>query len=127
MTTPDGYDEPGLFAAVVQRHGYHRDVTFRLPEDADPVLQRDRALAAVEGTADGQDRAVIDQGLRAMCERGRPFSINDLRPLLPVVRMSLIGARFLAAAKRGEIFKVGYVASAEPTAHCRPVALWRPR
>ena len=85
MTTPDGHEEPGLFAAVVQRHAYGRDVSFRLPEDADPVLQRDRALAAVEGTADGQDRAVIDQGLRALCERGRTFSINDLRPLLPIL------------------------------------------
>lgn len=115
-----------LFGAVVQRNAYGTETRFDMPNDA-AVRQRDLALQRVEGTADDQDRAVIDQALAAMIERGRAFSANDLRDLLPVVRKSLVGARFLAAAKRGEIIRVGYVPSSEPTDHCRPIALWRPR
>jgi hypothetical protein len=122
----DAHEALELFGAVVRHGAYGRTTAFLLPADADPAARRDRALAQVEATADGQDRAVVDQGIKAMVERGNPFSINDLRPLLPVVRKSIVGPRFLAAAKRGEIVRVGYVPSSEPSDHCRPVALWRP-
>lgn len=86
--------------------------------------ERDDAVALVESSADDQDRKVIDQAIRAVAQSGKPFSANDIRPVLPRVRAALIGARFLAASKRGEIRKVGFVQSTDPGTHAHPVALW---
>lgn len=122
----DADDALELFGAVIRHGAYGRTTQFLLPEDADPVRRRDRALADVEGDADAQDRAVIDQAIRAVAARGRPFSANDVRHLLPVVRTSLIGARFLAAAKAGVITRIGYVVSTDPGTHARPIAQWAP-
>jgi hypothetical protein len=90
------------------------------------LFERDAALQLVEDSSDEWDRAVIDQGIAALNARGLPWSANDLRPLLPEVRPALIGARFLAAAKRGEMFRAGYVTSTDPGTHARPIVLWRP-
>lgn len=121
----DAHEACALFGIDVRRHGRHvPEVRFLLPQDADPKVHRDRALDQVEATADEQDRRVIDQAIRAFAANHRPFSANDLRPMLPVVRKSLLGSRFLAAAKRGEIRRVGYEPSTEPAAHGRPTAVW---
>lgn len=86
---------------------------------------RDKGIARVECAADDQDRAVIDQAIRVVADRGRPFSANDVRPLLPPgIRPALIGARFLAASKRRQIRKLGWVPSTDPGTHAHPVALW---
>lgn len=86
---------------------------------------RDEGVARVEAASDDQDRAVIDQAIRAVAERGEPFSANDVRPLLPPgIRPALVGARFLAASKRRQIVKVGWVPSTDPGTHAHPVALW---
>lgn len=89
-----------------------------------PALARDAGIAVVEAASDDTDRAVIDQAITVLCERGGPFSINDVRPLLPAVRPSLVGARFLAASKRRDIHRVGYVPASHTAGHCRPVTLW---
>lgn len=87
-------------------------------------LTLDEAIQRVEDSADAWDRHVIDQAIREVAARGVPFSSNDVRPLLPAVRSALIGARFLAARKRGEIRRIGYVPSTDPGTHSHPVALW---
>ncbi|MCU1591672.1 MAG: hypothetical protein JWP11_2928 [Frankiales bacterium] len=92
----------------------------------DALAERDQALALVEDAGDAWDRAVIDQGIAALNARGVPWSANDLRPLLPEVRAALVGARFLAAAKRGEMVRSGWVTSTDPGTHARPIALWGP-
>lgn len=86
---------------------------------------RDEGMAAVEEASDDMSRATIDQALREVAKRGRPFSANDVRPLLPPgIRPALVGARFMAASRRREIRKVGWVASTDPGTHAHPVALW---
>lgn len=92
----------------------------------DALHERDQALAQVEEAGDQWDRSVIDQGIAALNARGLPWSANDLRPRLPAVRSALIGARFLAATKRGEMTRTGWVTSTDPGTHARPVALWQP-
>ena len=86
---------------------------------------RDEGVARVEAAADDGQRSVIDHALAAVAARGVAFSANDVRPLLPPgIRPALIGARFLAASKRGQIRKVGWVASTDPGTHAHPVAQW---
>lgn len=86
---------------------------------------RDEGIARVEAAADDGQRSVIDQALAAVAARGQTFSANDVRPLLPPgIRPALVGARFMAASRRGEIRKVGWVASTDPGTHAHPVALW---
>lgn len=86
---------------------------------------RDAGMAATEQASDDWSRAVIDQALATFAAAGRPFSANDLRPLLPPgIRPALVGARFMAASKRREIVKVGWVASTDPGTHAHPVGLW---
>jgi len=90
----------------------------------DALTARDEALAQVEVDADAQDRLVIDQAIRAVANYGHPFSANDVRPLLPLVRTSLVGARFMAASKAGLIRRTGWVTSTDPGTHARPIGLW---
>jgi hypothetical protein len=87
---------------------------------------RDTALAQVEAASDEWERAVIDQAIRALADRGRPFSANDVRPLLPPgVRPALVGARFMAASRRLEIVEVGLVRSTDPGTHAKRITIWR--
>lgn len=86
---------------------------------------RDEGIARVTEASDEWERAVIDQAIRAVAARGRPFSANDVRPLLPAgVRPKLVGARFMAASRRKEIVKVGWTPSTDPGTHAHPVARW---
>lgn len=88
---------------------------------------RDEGMALAEDASDEWERLVIDQAIRVVAERGRPFSANDVRPLLPPgVRPALVGARFMAASRRKQILKVGWVASTDPGTHAHPVAFWQP-
>lgn len=88
---------------------------------------RDEGMRLVTEASDQWDRDVIDQALRAVRQRGARFSANDVRPLLPPgVRPALVGARFMAASRREEIRKVGWVASTDPGTHAHPIALWEP-
>lgn len=80
---------------------------------------RDEALARVEEASDDWSRSVIDQALSAVADRGSPFSANDVRPS---PRRGPVGSR--AAAGRGDIRKVGWVASTDPGTHAHPVAQW---
>lgn len=86
---------------------------------------RDEGIALAEQASDDWERAVIDQAIREVAARGRAFSANDVRPLLPPgVRPALVGARFMAASRRKDIRKVSWVASDDPGTHAHPIALW---
>ncbi|SDC45151.1 hypothetical protein [Nocardioides lianchengensis] len=63
------------------------------------------------GKADEWDRRVIDQVIHAFVRQGRPFSANDLRPLLPEVRKCLISRRLIQAQLDGLIRYVGVTPS----------------
>lgn len=87
--------------------------------------ERDQGMAHAEDADEsGWEKSLIDQGIRAFAETGQPFSANDLRPLLPDVRSSLMGARFMAAAKAGRIRRVGLATSTKKNTHGKDVARW---
>jgi hypothetical protein len=86
---------------------------------------RDRGIAQVTAAAPTSDRDAIDQAIRNVARRLHQFSANDVRPLLPAgVNPNLIGARFMALAKRKEIRKVDQVPSTDPGTHGKAVAVW---
>lgn len=55
------------------------------------------------GRSDEWDNRVIRQCIEAFALQGRPFSANDMRPLLPEVRKCLISRRLIDAQKDGLI------------------------
>lgn len=88
---------------------------------------RDAGQEQVTTASDAQDVAVVDQAILAVAARGRSFSANDVRPLLPVLRSrNLIGARFTALRKAKLIVRVkgSYVPSTDPGTHGHPIAVW---
>ena len=86
---------------------------------------RDQGMAQAEDAdATGWEKALIDQAIRAFAATGQPFSANDLRPLLPDVRSSLMGSRFMAAAKAGQIRRVGLATSTKKNTHSKDVGRW---
>jgi hypothetical protein len=90
----------------------------------DALAERDRVLEQVNRNADQWTRDLIDQAIRTLAETGRPFSANSLRPLLPDVPGALMGARFMAAARRGQIRKVGTEPSTDPGTHGHDIKVW---
>lgn len=88
-------------------------------------VERDLGLAVVEAGSDEWDRRVIDHLISDAADLGVPFSANLIRPFLPALRSNnLIGQRFLTAARRGLIRRVGYVQSDDPGTHAHPIAQW---
>lgn len=80
--------------------------------------------AAESRPAAEQDRLVIDQAIDYLASLGAEFSANDVRELLPVVSGSLIGTRFLAAAKGGRITRTGSTLADHEAGHARRVSTW---
>lgn len=87
---------------------------------------RYEAAVVAHGPADAWDRAVIDQCIEAFVRQGRPFSVNDMRPLLPEVRYPLIGGRLQAAQRAGLIRRVGFTPSTLPSTHNAMVRVYAP-
>ena len=86
---------------------------------------RDEGMAQAESADQfGWERSLIDQAIDAFAGTGLPFSANDLRPLLPDVRPSLIGSRFMAASVAGRIRRAGATTSTKKNTHSKDVALW---
>lgn len=117
--TTESVNDGALFE--VRRTAYGAEIT---PAPTLASAARDRGVAIVEAASDDQGRAVLDQAIRLHAQSGRPFSANDFRDLLPAERANLLGARILAAAKRGEIVRVGYEPATHAAGHGRPVAVW---
>lgn len=69
------------------------------------------AAVKEHGPSDDWDRAVIDQCIHAFVRQGRPFSANDMRPLLPAVRKCLISRRLIEAQRQGLVRYVGVTPS----------------
>lgn len=102
-----------------------------------PVTDKVRALvetgwsayhAAVQehGPSDEWDRRVIDQAIRAFVLQGKPFSANDLRPLLPEVRKCLISRRLIVAQNDGLIRYVGVTPSTLKSTKAARVNVYAP-
>lgn len=72
------------------------------------------------------EKRVIAQAIKHVANQGRPFTTDDVRPLLPDVHPNRIGAGFNAARARGEIVCVGFTRSKKVSSHRRLVAVWTP-
>jgi len=93
---------------------------------AEARAERDRGMARAEASLHAAwDRAVIDQAITVLAATGQPFSANDVRGLLPDVRPALVGARFMHAARRGLIERIGDELATHKAGHARRVGLWR--
>lgn len=91
---------------------------------------RDARDAGMEATlsrpAAEQDLAVVLQAIEHFASTGEPFSINNVRPLLPAVASPVVGAAFQSAAKKGLIERTGETVQAtHPEGHAHRVSVWR--
>jgi hypothetical protein len=95
---------------------------------AEGRAERDRGMARAEASLHAAwDRAVIDQAITVLAATGRAFSANDVRDRLPDVRPALVGARFMHAARRGLIERIGDELATHKAGHARRVSVWRGR
>ena len=86
---------------------------------------RDHGMAIAEtALAAEQDRLVIDNAIAHFAALGDEFSANDVRRVLPAVSGALIGSRFLAASKRGQIERTGSTLADHEQGHARRVSTW---
>lgn len=70
-----------------------------------------------------KDRA--DAAIKALAAEGRDFTAEDVRHLAgSPTHPNAFGSRFLSAARRGIIRKVGYRNSNRPSLHAHPIAVW---
>lgn len=101
-------------------------VTPELRARVDAAFAAYHASVAVHGAADAWDRSVIDKVIDAFVSQGRPFSANDMRELLPVVRKCLVGARLNSYQRRGLIRRVGITPSSLQSTKGAHVAVYAP-
>lgn len=101
------------------RHGYHTT------QQTCPDCGKDMGIARVEAAADPDLRAMVDEEIRRAAATGLVFSANDFRDQLPDDVGPLMGARFLAACKAGQIVHVGYTQSTKASTHAHDVKTWR--
>lgn len=123
-TVPREAEPEALFEAVTRQSAYGTETTYASAPVA-AMAERERGIGVVEQASDDQDRAVVDQAIREVGRMRGTVSANDIRPLLPNVRSSLVGARFLGLAKQGKLRKIGYIAATHAAGHGRMVAEWR--
>jgi hypothetical protein len=92
-------------------------------------LRDEGIVRAAEHSKEGHWRSTADTAVAYLARSGRDFDVEDVRDLGVTEPASpkAWGSVFLAAARRGEIRKVGYRATTRWKAHARPVALWRGR
>ncbi len=107
-----GYCTCGL----LESNQRHRGIAPVLPSMPDVGLRRD-----------DWDTSVIDKAIRAVAARGKRFSANDVRNLLPEVKASLIGLRFRSLIATKEIRKTNeYVPSSDKRTHGHRIAVYVP-
>lgn len=100
----------------------------RCAREAEPDSRtaRDRGMAAaLAEPAAKWDAQVVDQAITHLARTCDRFSANDLRELLPAVAGSVVGARFMAMARRGVITRIGSELSTHAAGHARRVSVWR--
>lgn len=87
---------------------------------------RDEAMAKTENSSKADvDKALIDDVIAIFARSNRLFSANDVRGHLPDdVNQSLIGNRFMNAAKAGVIRHAGDTTSTKRSTHAKAVGCW---
>lgn len=81
---------------------------------------------ALADAAEGlQWKEAADAAIEQLARAGEPFTAEDVRAICgPPEHANAFGSRFLQAARRGLIRKVGYRNSTRPTLHAHPIAVW---
>jgi hypothetical protein len=84
--------------------------------------------AAAEAWKLRVEDAIAECARRTGLDGPLPFTAEDVRPLAgdppEGTSPNAMGARFMAAARRGQIRKVGYRNGARPSLHAHPIAIW---
>lgn len=108
-------------ACGLPKHNRHH----RADPAAEAVSYDAMAAANIHPRAgDDWDRDVITRAIRAVAERGEPFSLNEVRPLLPAVRTALVGVCVNQLAKAGYLIDTGRrVMSSDPTTR-HEIRIW---
>ncbi|MGZ4597433.1 MAG: hypothetical protein ACXV3V_10950 [Actinomycetes bacterium] len=89
---------------------------------------RDEGCAQVNANTAEAWREQVDAAIRSLAALGRPFTADDVRDLDGIndpPSPNAWGSRFLTAAKRGVIVRVGYLPSRRASVHAHPVAVWQ--
>ena len=87
---------------------------------------RDRGVARVGENTPGDWVSRFDGVIITMASSGKEFSAEDVRLLAgDPPHCNAIGARFLAAVKRGWITRVGYKNATRNASHARALAVYR--
>lgn len=92
------------------------------------AVLRDRGAASVDSREDGVWwRSCVDTAIDTLCASGQRWTTDDLRDLgVPEpLHPNAWGARLIAAARRGQIVRVGYVPSRRAESRGRALAQWR--
>lgn len=92
-----------------------------------PTALRDAGMAATENASLPHHIAEVDKVIAELNATGMPWSANDLRDSLPIVRRPLVGARVRAAAMRRpiEMVKVGRTPSSLRSTHAKDIIVWQ--
>ena len=87
---------------------------------------RDEGLAAVNATTPAQWAHDCDNAIAAMAASGAEFTAEDVRSFAgEPPKPAAMGARFLAAAKRGIIRRVGVTHGKRPSSHARLLLVYQ--
>tara|TARA_R100000655_G_scaffold92848_1_gene134035 strand:+ start:4967 stop:5287 length:321 start_codon:yes stop_codon:yes gene_type:complete len=89
---------------------------------------RDAALEAQTHAADPRMIAAVDIAIERLLESGKPWSADDVRPMIPTAALPLVGGHVRSYLMRRHprvIDVVGEVQSTWPAAHGKRIGLYR--
>ncbi|MGW0920165.1 hypothetical protein ACWD3J_14245 [Streptomyces sp. NPDC002755] len=89
--------------------------------------QANAALAALYASVTSWDKAILNQAIDAIGGDGRPFSMNDVRAVLPEVGHGAAGSFFHSLVRRRnprQVDVVGEEPSTAESTHGKPIKVY---
>lgn len=90
--------------------------------------QANAALAALYANVTDWDTAILDQAIDAIGGEGRPFSMNDVRAVLPELAHGAAGLFFHSLVRRRhprQVMVIGEEPSTAASTHGKPIKVYR--
>ncbi|WP_255951599.1 hypothetical protein [Streptomyces odontomachi] len=90
--------------------------------------QANQTLAALYANVTDWDTAVLNQAIDAIGGDGRPFSMNDVRNVLPDIAHGAAGLFFHSLIRRRnpvQLIVVGEEPSTAPSTHGKPIKVYK--
>ena len=90
--------------------------------------QANASLAALYANVTTWDEAILDQAIDAIGGDGRPFSMNDVRSVLPELAHGTAGLFFHSLVRRRhprQVLVVGEEPSTAESTHGKPIKVYR--